>query len=113
MTATGTAPLSYGWNRTGTQSRVNAASYTNNQVQYSDYGSRYSCLVSNADGVALSSNALLTVTPPTLVQNGGFETGGFDDWTTGGNFMDCTITTMAPYVYSGQYGAELVRWGLR
>jgi hypothetical protein len=76
-------------------------------VQYSDYGSQYSCLVSNAYGVALSANALLTVTPPSVVLNGGFETGGFDDWTTGGNFMDCAITTMAPFVHSGQYGAEL------
>jgi hypothetical protein len=37
-------------------------------VQFSDSGSRFSCLVSNAYGVALSSNALLVVNRPPVAE---------------------------------------------
>jgi hypothetical protein len=67
----------------------------------------FSCLVSNAYGSTSSSNAILTVGPGSAVQNGGFELGTFADWTTGGNFNDCSIGSTAPFVHSGVYGAEL------
>jgi hypothetical protein len=57
-------------------------------------------------GCVTSSNALLTLLPPSLVQNGGFELGTFADWTTNGNFENCNVTSSAPYVNSGVYGAE-------
>jgi hypothetical protein len=50
---------------------------------------------------------LLTVTLPSLVQNGGFELGNFTDWTEGGNFYGCSVTNVSPYVHSGLYGAQL------
>ncbi len=106
--ATGTLPLSYFWLRDGAPiAGATASSYTTNNVQLADSGSRFSCLVSNTYGTALSSNALLTVTPAPLVHNGGFELGSFADWTTGGNFTQCTVVTASAYVHSGAYGAQL------
>ena len=106
--ASGTAPLSYFWHRNGVFIAAATNSiYTTNDVQLSDSGSQFSCLVSNAYGTALSSNAVLTVTPPSLVQNGGFELGSFAYWTTSGNFESSFVTLTAPYVHSGVYGAEL------
>jgi len=108
VTAAGSPPLVYNWYKNGILiSGAHSAVCTNTSVQYSDYGAQYACLVTNAYGAALSSNATLTVTLPSLVQNGGFETGGFDDWTPGGNFISCAVTDQAPYVHSGQFGAEL------
>ena len=107
VTAFGSSPLSYFWSRNSAPiAGATGSSYTNNNVQLSDSGSQFSCLVSNAYGTALSSNAVLTVVPPSLVQNGGFELGSFADWTTSGNFESSFVTSLAPYVHSGVYGAE-------
>jgi uncharacterized protein YjbI with pentapeptide repeats len=67
VTATGKAPLSYFWRRNVTPiAGANASSYTTNNVQLADSGSQFSCLVSNAYGSVLSSNALLTVVAATV-----------------------------------------------
>jgi len=64
VTATGTAPLSCFWMRNNMLiSGANGTSYSTNNVQLSDSGSQFSCLVSNAYGTVLSSNAVLTVFP--------------------------------------------------
>ena len=63
VTASGAAPLSYYWRRNGSPiAGANASSYATNNVQLADSGSQFSCLVSNAYGTALSSQATLTVT---------------------------------------------------
>jgi len=62
ITASGNAPLSYFWRRNGAPiNGANGTNYTLNNVQLSDSGSLFSCIVSNTIGSALSSNALLKV----------------------------------------------------
>jgi hypothetical protein len=67
VTASGTAPLNYFWLRNSTfiPGATNAA-YSTNNVQLSDSGSQFSCLVSNAYGTVMSSNAVLTVSAPVV-----------------------------------------------
>ena len=62
VTATGSLPLSYFWLRNG--SYITGATnsiYSTNNVQISDSGTQFSCVVSNAYGTVVSSNAMLTV----------------------------------------------------
>jgi hypothetical protein len=62
VAASGTAPLSYFWSRNGLPiTGATTSSYTTNNVQLSDSGSQFSCVVSNAYGTVISSNATLTV----------------------------------------------------
>ncbi len=62
VTASGSLPLSYFWLRNGTGiAGATNSSYTTNNVQVTDSGSLFSCVVSNAYGTILSSNAMLTV----------------------------------------------------
>jgi hypothetical protein len=63
VTVFGSQPLTYFWRRNGSfiVGATNPA-YSINNVQPADSGSLFSCLVSNAFGTILSSNALLTVT---------------------------------------------------
>ena len=63
VTATGSAPVTYFWRQNGAliAGATNSA-YSTNNVQPGDSGSLFSCLVSNAFGAMLSSNAFLTVT---------------------------------------------------
>jgi uncharacterized repeat protein (TIGR03803 family) len=62
--AASSAPFSYFWRRNGAPIAGAAkSSYTTNNVQLADSGSQFSCLVSNALGSVISSNAPLTVLP--------------------------------------------------
>src|SRR5262249_55309489 len=62
VAANGTAPLSYFWLRNGNPiTGATASSYSTNNVQLADSGAQFSCVVSNAYGTALSSNATMTV----------------------------------------------------
>lgn len=107
LTALSFMPLSYSWSQNGVAiPGATNSSYTISDAQLADSGSQFSCVVSNAYGSVASSNAVLTVTSPSLVLNGGFELGNFTDWTPGGNFEDCLVNP-GSYLHSGLYGAEL------
>jgi hypothetical protein len=65
VAASGSAPLGYYWRSNAVPiPGANATSYTLNTVQLSESGAQFSCLVSNAYGTALSSNAVLEVFAP-------------------------------------------------
>jgi photosystem II stability/assembly factor-like uncharacterized protein len=65
VNATGTAPLSYQWQRDGVNiAGANAASYTLANAQLSDSGARFRVIVSNGQGNVTSREATLTVTAP-------------------------------------------------
>ncbi len=64
VTANGTAPLSYQWQRNGVNiSGANSASYTIQSVTANDNGAQFRVVVSNNFGSATSNSATLTVTP--------------------------------------------------
>src|SRR5204862_518296 len=63
VTAAGTAPLSYQWQKNGTTiGSATAASYTTPATTASDNGAQFTVVVSNAAGSVTSSAAALTVT---------------------------------------------------
>jgi len=61
----------------------------------------------SATGYVTSRQFTLTAVAQ-LLQNGGFEMGGFSNWTQSGNTADSSVTTSSSYVHSGKYG---VRFG--
>ena len=67
VSAVGATPLRYFWRRNDTPiAGANGPSNTISNVQGTDSGSLFSCVVSNGCGTATSSNALLTVLPSDL-----------------------------------------------
>jgi uncharacterized repeat protein (TIGR02543 family) len=71
VSASGTTPLSYFWQRNGVLiAGANNSSYTVGNVQLADSGSQFSCVVSNAYGITNSLAATLTVLalPPSITQ---------------------------------------------
>lgn len=113
VTATGTIPLSYQWQKNGTNltdgGNISGSATTNltiSNVSLPDAGT-YSVIVSNTASAASSIGAVLQVT---IVQNGDFETGDFTGWTQSGDnsytFVDDgSQSGIAPY--SGNYEATL------
>ena len=64
-------------------------------------------IFTNASGVVAVVPFSVSVGQP-ILQNGGFETGNFTDWTQSGNTGSSVVTSgNANYVYSGTYGAQL------
>ena len=64
VTATGTAPLSYQWQKNGANiAGATSASYTTPATATSDSGSTFVAVVSNSVGTATSNAATLTVNP--------------------------------------------------
>ncbi|HYF49783.1 MAG TPA: PKD domain-containing protein [Planctomycetota bacterium] len=63
VTASGTAPLAYQWQKNGANiSGANSASYSTPATTLSDNGATFRCVVSNSAGSATSNSATLTVT---------------------------------------------------
>src|SRR6266478_557479 len=66
VTASGTAPLSYQWQKNGTAiTGASSASYTTPATSTSDTGEQFNVVVSNSAGSVTSSAATLTVNPAT------------------------------------------------
>jgi hypothetical protein len=64
VTATGTAPLTYQWQKGGTLiAGAGASSYTTPATTLADSGSKFSVIVTNAAGSIPSNSATLTVAP--------------------------------------------------
>jgi hypothetical protein len=84
--ASGTAPLTYQWQKNNTDiSGATASSYTTPPVTLSDNNATFRCVVKNAYGTATSNPATLTVTPggggeTNVLANGSFEL-GTSGWT--------------------------------
>src|SRR4029077_12626901 len=70
VTATGTAPLSYQWRKSGTPiTGATSSSYTTPAETTADTGAQFTVAVSNTAGSVTSSAAILTVNAATLVLN--------------------------------------------
>jgi hypothetical protein len=83
VTATGSAPLSFQWQRNGTAiSGATSASYTTVATVIADSGATFRCIVSNSGGSVTSQATLLIVDKATanLLVNGTFEN-GTTSWT--------------------------------
>ena len=64
MRATGTAPLSYQWEKNGANiTGATSASYTTPATTLADNGALFAVIVSNDVGSVTSNNATLTVNP--------------------------------------------------
>src|SRR6185503_3750041 len=68
VTATGSTPLSYQWQRNMVNiSGATASSYTLSSTALADNGAKFRCVVTNAFGNATSNEATLTVQPPLIL----------------------------------------------
>jgi hypothetical protein len=109
VSAAGAGPLTFQWSQNGVILTNSASALTISTVSAASAGT-YSVVVSNAYGTAAAAGAVLDVEQvggTQLVQNGGFETGDFSDWSTAGDMADTAVTSGALYVQAGNYGAEL------
>ena len=88
--ATGTAPITYQWNKNGAPiAGATSATLTLTNVQSGDTGN-YSVTASNSVGGTNSSAAVLTVTMTVPVVNSAYNLTGFGRLTTGGGVLPDT-----------------------
>src|SRR5215470_2259397 len=70
VAASGTAPLSYQWQKNGADiTGATSASYTTPVTTTADSGEQFRVVVSNAAGTATSNTATLTVNPGTATSS--------------------------------------------
>src|SRR5438132_3594824 len=103
VTATGTAPLSYQWQKNGTTiGGATAASYTTPATTAADNGDQFTVVVSNAAGSVTSRAAALTVstTPvtPTITTQPASQTVSVGQTAT----FTATATGTAPLIHQWQ-----------
>ena len=93
VTASGTAPLSYQWQRNGADiAAATSASYTTPATTAADSGEQFRVVVSNAAGSATSNTATLTVNPGTTPSSADVVTYHYDNARTGQNLNEILLT---------------------
>jgi glucose/arabinose dehydrogenase len=108
VTATGTAPLSYQWRKTGSDiGGANNATYTIPDVTPADAGD-YSVVVTNVAGSATSNDATLTVTTPNQNPDGTIITPTIGANYGGGDVINFSGSATDPE--SGTLGASAFTW---
>jgi Abnormal spindle-like microcephaly-assoc'd, ASPM-SPD-2-Hydin/Immunoglobulin I-set domain len=127
VTATGTAPLTYQWNKSGTAiGGATSSSYTTPATTTADNGARFTVTVTNVAGNTASSAATLTVNAATFILNAGQTSLNFSNvsigssgilpviFTNGGNsnvtILNVTISG-AGYTASGVQSGQIVTPG--
>src|SRR5213079_1106785 len=109
VTATGTAPLSYQWQKNGTAiGAATAASYTTPATTAADNGDQFTVVVSNAVGSVTSNAAALTVTSvlvaPTITTQPASQTVSVGQTAT----FTVTATGTAPLSYQWQKNGTVI-----
>jgi ASPM-SPD-2-Hydin domain-containing protein/HYDIN/CFA65/VesB family protein/immunoglobulin I-set domain protein len=94
VAASGTAPMSYQWQKNGTpMSGATAASYTTSAETTADNGAQFSAVVTNSAGSASSSAATLTVNAATYTLSASPTSLSFGSVNTGSNStLKATLT---------------------
>lgn len=93
VVASGSAPLSYQWQKNGTNlSGATAASYNTPVTTTADSGEQFRVIVSDSSGSDPSSIATLTVNPSTTPSGIDVITYHFDNLRTGQNVNEMTLT---------------------
>jgi hypothetical protein len=93
VTATGSAPLQYQWQKGGTAiAGATGSNYTTAATSSGDNGSSFTVVVSNADGSMTSSAAMLTVTAAAATAGTDVVTYKYDLMRTGQNLTESALT---------------------
>jgi hypothetical protein len=107
VVAAGTVPLSYQWQKNGSNiPGATSSSYTTPVTMTSDSGSTFAVVISNTAGTVTSAAATLTVTPATLVSiavtpaNPSIAKGGTQQFTATGTFSDSTTQVLSNAVWA-------------
>ncbi len=113
----GTSPFTYQWRQDNVNLKDagNVSGSTNSTLTIKGATAanigNYTVVISNTLGTVTSTGAVLTVdvaeTNSQVAQNGGFETGDFTFWTESGNSSGFSVSSNAPAVHTGKYGALL------
>jgi hypothetical protein len=94
VTASGTAPLSYQWQKAAADiTGATTATYTTPATTTADSGSQFRVIVSNTAGSATSNTATLTVNPSSNTSSIDVVTFHYDNLRTGQNTNETTLTT--------------------
>jgi hypothetical protein len=94
VVATGTAPLTYQWQKNGAAiTGATATSYTTPVTTTADSGETFRVVLSNTAGSMTSNSATLTVNPSTVTSTVDVITYHYDNLRTGQNVNETTLTT--------------------
>src|SRR5579885_466430 len=94
VTASGTSPLSYQWQKNGAPiSGANASSYTTPAETTTDNGAQFAVVVSNSAGSATSNSVTLTVNAATQLISASPSSLGFGNVNTGSNSVLPVVLT--------------------